>query len=231
MLPWVLQKKSQSLWCEEVIGTRWLATSTTYPKRHELMDRPERTAIEALPSIMCEGSWVFLQELKGKILVVQNFRVVELHRIVKKEQNRWIVQELSPGERELLNCENCSIVDMDRTWEGGFLGPGPDGMNYDGKGKRVFWHLLVHVFGEAAEQHYICHLCLGPPTDDFFYEMAIKDRAVTNADYLALEKPSDSAIKDKQKFECLIAVKRGSTGNVQHMFFNISKMPTHLIPL
>ncbi|KAG1813213.1 uncharacterized protein BJ212DRAFT_1301129 [Suillus subaureus] len=41
--------------CEEVIGTRHLATSTTYPKRRKLIDRPERTAIEALPSIMCKG--------------------------------------------------------------------------------------------------------------------------------------------------------------------------------
>ncbi|KAG1825658.1 uncharacterized protein BJ212DRAFT_1509415 [Suillus subaureus] len=104
--------------CEEVIGTRWLATSTTYPKRHELIDQPKRTAIEALPSIMCKGisqerdepledmlqvkncakllvvGRVFLQELKGKILAVWNFRAVELHRIVKKEQNRWIAQGL-----------------------------------------------------------------------------------------------------------------------------------------
>ncbi|KAG1808953.1 uncharacterized protein BJ212DRAFT_1302843 [Suillus subaureus] len=94
--------------CEEVIGTRW-------------------TAIEALPSIMCEGSHMYTSEFlyqrinhagaadvthtkstalygaasckgyssfKGKILVVWNFRVVKLCRIVKKEQNRWIVQGL-----------------------------------------------------------------------------------------------------------------------------------------
>lgn len=44
-------------------------------------------------------------------------------------------------------------------------------------GKNVFWHSSAHVLGEAAERHYGCHLCLGPPTDDgFFYEMAIADR-------------------------------------------------------
>lgn len=44
-------------------------------------------------------------------------------------------------------------------------------------GKKVFWHSSAHVLGEAAERHYGCHLCLGPPTDDgFFYEMAIADR-------------------------------------------------------
>jgi len=30
------------------------------------------------------------------------------------------------------------------------------------------------VLGEAAERHYGCHLCIGPPTDDgFFYEMGM----------------------------------------------------------
>lgn len=46
-------------------------------------------------------------------------------------------------------------------------------------GKRVFWHSSAHVLGEAAERHYGCHLCIGPPTDDgFFYEMAIEERYV-----------------------------------------------------
>jgi threonyl-tRNA synthetase len=45
---------------------------------------------------------------------------------------------------------------------------------------------------------------LGPPTEDgFFYEMAIEDRPVTAADYPVLEKVSDLAIKEKQKFERL----------------------------
>jgi hypothetical protein len=42
------------------------------------------------------------------------------------------------------------------------------------EGKRVFWHSSAHVLGEAAERHYGCHLCIGPPTDDgFFYEMGM----------------------------------------------------------
>ncbi|EAU80442.2 tars protein [Coprinopsis cinerea okayama7 len=76
------------------------------------------------------------------------------------------------------------------------------------EGKKVFWHSSAHVLGEAAERHYGCHLCLGPPTDDgFFYEMAINDRVVTNADYPALEKISESAVKEKQKFERLVVSK------------------------
>jgi threonyl-tRNA synthetase len=72
----------------------------------------------------------------------------------------------------------------------------------------VFWHSSAHVLGESAEKHYGCHLCIGPPTDDgFFYEMAIDGRAVTNADYPALEKLSDGAIKEKQKFERIVVPK------------------------
>ncbi|KAH9170510.1 hypothetical protein EDB89DRAFT_1977728 [Lactarius sanguifluus] len=76
------------------------------------------------------------------------------------------------------------------------------------EGKRVFWHSSAHVLGEATERHYGCHLCLGPPTDDgFFYEMAIKDRVVTNAEYPILEKIAESAVKDRQKFERLVVSK------------------------
>ncbi|KAF7440036.1 threonyl-tRNA synthetase [Pleurotus ostreatus] len=76
------------------------------------------------------------------------------------------------------------------------------------EGKRVFWHSSAHVLGEAAERHYGCHLCIGPPTDDgFFYEMAIEDRAVSSADYPALEKVSELAVKQKQKFERLVVPK------------------------
>ncbi|KAF8180102.1 hypothetical protein BJ912DRAFT_882880 [Pholiota molesta] len=76
------------------------------------------------------------------------------------------------------------------------------------EGKKVFWHSSAHVLGEASERHYGCHLCLGPPTDDgFFYEMAIEDRPVVNADYPALEKVTEMVIKEKQKFERLVVSK------------------------
>ena len=72
----------------------------------------------------------------------------------------------------------------------------------------MFWHSSAHVLGEAAERHYGCHLCIGPPTDDgFFYEMAIEDRPVSVNDYPALEKVTDLVIKDKQRFERLVVSK------------------------
>ena len=54
------------------------------------------------------------------------------------------------------------------------------------EGKRVFWHSSAHVLGEAAEKHYGCHLCIGPPTSEgFYYEMAIDDRCA----FSVIEKP------------------------------------------
>ncbi|KAH8829106.1 hypothetical protein DL96DRAFT_1596667 [Flagelloscypha sp. PMI_526] len=113
----------------------------------------------------------------------------------------------SLSERVVISKVNGELWDLERPLEGpaklellDFEHP---------EGKRVFWHSSAHVLGEAAERHYGCHLCLGPPTDEgFFYEMGIEDRPVTNADYPALEKLSESAIKEKQKFERLMVSKK-----------------------
>ncbi|EPQ51912.1 threonyl-tRNA synthetase [Gloeophyllum trabeum ATCC 11539] len=93
------------------------------------------------------------------------------------------------------------------------------------EGKKVFWHSSAHVLGEAAERHYGCHLCLGPPTDDgFFYEMGIEDRPVVQADYPWLEKVAESAIKERQKFERLVVPKE----KLLEMF-NYNKYKQYLI--
>ncbi|KAK7000243.1 aa-TRNA-ligase-II domain-containing protein [Favolaschia claudopus] len=93
------------------------------------------------------------------------------------------------------------------------------------EGKKVLWHSSAHVLGEAAERHYGCHLCLGPPTDEgFFYEMGIEDRAVTLAEYPSVEKVAESAIKEKQKFERLVVKKE----TLLEMF-NYNKYKKHLI--
>jgi len=79
------------------------------------------------------------------------------------------------------------------------------------EGKRVFWHSSAHVLGEAAEKHYGCHLCIGPPTDEgFFYEMGMGlsgDRAIQSTDYASLQKLAEMAIKEKQPFERLVVSK------------------------
>ncbi|PWN49265.1 threonyl-tRNA synthetase [Violaceomyces palustris] len=79
------------------------------------------------------------------------------------------------------------------------------------EGKRVFWHSSAHVLGEAAEKHYGCHLCIGPPTDEgFFYEMGMGEsgeRMARQDDFPALESLIKGAIKEKQKFERLVVPK------------------------
>ncbi|KAH9816732.1 hypothetical protein DFH28DRAFT_1124859 [Melampsora americana] len=96
------------------------------------------------------------------------------------------------------------------------------------EGKRVFWHSSAHVLGEAAERHYGCHLCIGPPTEDgFFYEMGMGvsgDRSVQNADYHPLEKVAESAIKEKQRFERLVVSKKSLLE-----MFAYNKYKTHII--
>ncbi|KAN0063845.1 threonyl-tRNA synthetase [Thecaphora frezii] len=80
------------------------------------------------------------------------------------------------------------------------------------EGKRVFWHSSAHVLGEAAEKHYGCHLCIGPPTDEgFFYEMGMGDsgdRMASQSDFPALETLIKGAIKEKQRFERLVVDKQ-----------------------
>ncbi|KAF8314414.1 tars protein [Clavulina sp. PMI_390] len=75
-------------------------------------------------------------------------------------------------------------------------------------GKKVFWHSSAHVMGEAAEKHYGCHLCIGPPTSDgFYYEMAIEERNIVPTDFPALETLVKGAVKEKQPFERLVVSK------------------------
>lgn len=76
--------------------------------------------------------------------------------------------------------------------------------------KKVFWHSSAHVLGEACENFYGAHLCIGPPTDDgFFYEMSIDngERTVQAAEFAGVETWAKSAIKEKQKFERLVVTK------------------------
>ncbi|OLL21853.1 Threonine--tRNA ligase, cytoplasmic [Neolecta irregularis DAH-3] len=78
----------------------------------------------------------------------------------------------------------------------------------DPEGRRVFWHSSAHVLGEAAERHYGCNLCIGPPIEEgFFYEMGLEDRMISHADFPALETIVQSVVKEKQPFERLVLSK------------------------
>ncbi|CCM03110.1 uncharacterized protein FIBRA_05230 [Fibroporia radiculosa] len=147
----------------------------------------------------------------------------------KRQGTSWetspmdVAKEISKGlaDRIVIAKVNDQVWDLERPLEGscslelldfdhpeGDFPQTPMHVVRDVVGKRVFWHSSAHVLGEAAERHYGCHLCIGPPTEDgFFYEMAINDRVITNTDYPALEKVSELAIKEKQKFERLVVSK------------------------
>lgn len=96
------------------------------------------------------------------------------------------------------------------------------------EGKRVFWHSSAHVLGEAAERHYGCHLCIGPPTDEgFFYEMGMgksEGHNVVPEDFVPLESIVNSVIKEKQTFDRLIVSKE----NLLEMF-KYNKYKQHII--
>ncbi|KAI8622433.1 hypothetical protein BC830DRAFT_1057088 [Chytriomyces sp. MP71] len=92
------------------------------------------------------------------------------------------------------------------------------------EGKMVFWHSSAHVMGESCELHYGCHLCIGPPIEEgFYYEMAM-ERAVTQADYPAIEELSARTIKEKQVFQRLVVSKE----NLLKMFKH-NKYKLHII--
>ncbi|TFY59012.1 hypothetical protein EVJ58_g6049 [Rhodofomes roseus] len=134
-----------------------------------------------------------------------------------------IAKEISKGLADRV--VNGDVWDLERALEGSCTLELLDFEHPEDAGKRVFWHSSAHVLGEAAERHYGCHLCIGPPTDDgFFYEMAMEDRAVQNSDYPALEKLSDMAVKEKQKFERILVSKE----KLLEMF-GYNKYKKHLI--
>ncbi|KAI9329132.1 hypothetical protein DFJ73DRAFT_765783 [Zopfochytrium polystomum] len=99
-------------------------------------------------------------------------------------------------------------------------------LDYDSAdGKMVFWHSSAHVLGEACEQHYGCHLCMGPPIEEgFYYEMGGMDRAVSQADYAALEALTKKAIVEKQPFQRLVMSKEDLLRMFQH-----NKYKLHII--
>lgn len=122
-----------------------------------------------------------------------------------------IAREISKSlsERIVISKVNDQLWDLERPLEGDAR---LEFLDFEHpEGKRVFWHSSAHVLGEAAERHYGCHLCIGPPTDDgFYYEMGMGDsgdRVVRSEDFAPLETLIGMAIKDKQPFERAVLTK------------------------
>ncbi|ANB13966.1 threonine--tRNA ligase THS1 [Sugiyamaella lignohabitans] len=121
-----------------------------------------------------------------------------------------IAKEISKSlfEKTVISKVNGELWDLERPFEEDSK---LELLDFDSEdGKKVFWHSSAHVLGEACECHFGAHLCVGPPTDDgFFYEMSIDngDRAVSSADFPAVEAVTKRAVKDKQRFERLVVSK------------------------
>ncbi|WFD00165.1 threonine--tRNA ligase [Malassezia yamatoensis] len=122
-----------------------------------------------------------------------------------------IAREISKSlsERVVIAKVNGELWDLERPFE---EPASLEFLDFDHpEGKRVYWHSSAHVLGEAAERHFGCHLCMGPPTDEgFYYEMGMgdsQDRVVRQEDFPSLEKLVTIAIKEKQPFERLTLTK------------------------
>ncbi|KAF5129079.1 hypothetical protein DV495_002653 [Geotrichum candidum] len=111
-------------------------------------------------------------------------------------------------DRIVISKVNGELWDLERPLEGDAT---LDLLDFDNEeAKKVFWHSSAHVLGEACENFYGAHLCIGPPTDDgFFYEMSIDngERTVHASEFSNVETWAKSAIKEKQKFERLVVSK------------------------
>lgn len=50
----------------------------------------------------------------------------------------------------------------------------------DPRGKMAFWHSSAHLLGQALEQKYGCHLCIGPPLNNgFYYDSFVGEEKIT----------------------------------------------------
>jgi threonyl-tRNA synthetase len=75
----------------------------------------------------------------------------------------------------------------------------------------VFWHSSAHILGEACEQEFNCHLCIGPPLKEggFYYEMGDMPRGpvIPARDFPLLNAKSKKIVGEKQPFERLVISK------------------------
>lgn len=57
------------------------------------------------------------------------------------------------------------------------------------EGKQAFWHSSAHMLGEAIENTYGAHLCIGPPLQNgFYYDAYVGEEKITPTDYDKINK-------------------------------------------
>jgi len=68
----------------------------------------------------------------------------------------------------------------------------------DPLGKQVFWHSSAHILGEALEQDFGCHLCIGPPLQSgFYYDAYMGSTKITPENYEGIEATAKKALAAK----------------------------------
>ena len=72
----------------------------------------------------------------------------------------------------------------------------------------MFWHSSAHIFGEALEMNYGCHLCIGPPLNNgFYYDCYMGENKITPQSYEGIEKTAKKCVSENQQFERIVLSK------------------------
>jgi threonyl-tRNA synthetase len=71
----------------------------------------------------------------------------------------------------------------------------------DPRGKQAFWHSSAHILGEAIENTYGSHLCIGPPlSNGFYYDTYMGTEKITPENYVELDNSIKKVTKESQPF-------------------------------
>lgn len=93
----------------------------------------------------------------------------------------------------------------------------------DKEAKGVFWHSSAHVLGQASENLFGVHLCMGPALDDgFYYDSYTGGVGFTDVEVEKLSEECNRLIKEKQTFERCIVTKAQALQLFAHNPFKVS---------
>ncbi|CDY19754.1 BnaA09g04070D [Brassica napus] len=115
-----------------------------------------------------------------------------------------IAGEISKGlaNSALISSVNDELWDMSRVLEGDCK---LELFKFDSdKGRDTLWHSSAHVLGQALEQEYGCHLCIGPCTtrgEGFYYDAFYGDLGLNDNHFPNIEAGAAKAAKEAQPFE------------------------------
>lgn len=144
------------------------------------------------------------KENTSKVIIVRMADGKTLEGEVWKTTPYQVAAEISQelAENTVVAKVNGELWDLDRPMEGDST---LELLMFDNEeAQAVYWHSSAHILGEAMELYYGGHLCYGPPIENgFYYDMFIRDRAVSSTELAVLENICKTIIREKQPFERL----------------------------